>query len=102
MLHTSKVLPLLVLLIVVFSSAYAFISSVNYIDIETQNTVSADNQATDTTQNFPLKKYAQDTYEELNTVYPLDTKQPENIKSVVEYDPNTGNYISEPMPEIWK
>jgi len=38
----------------------------------------------------------------LNTVYPLDTKQPENIKSVVEYDPNTGNYISEPMPEIWK
>jgi len=29
----------------------------------------------------------------LNTVYPLDTKQPENIKSVVEYDPNTGNYI---------
>lgn len=93
MLHTSKVLPLLVLLIVVFSSAYAFISSVNYIDIETQNTVSADNQAADTTQNFPLKKYAQDTYEELNTVYPLDTKQPENIKSVVEYDPNTGNYI---------
>ncbi|MGB4415783.1 MAG: cell surface protein SprA [Paludibacter sp.] len=93
MLHTSKVLPLLVLLIVVFSSAYAFISSVNYINIETQNTVSADNQATDTTQNFPLKKYAQDSYEELNTVYPLDTKQPENIKSVVEYDPNTGNYI---------
>jgi len=55
MLHTSKVLPLLVLLIVVFSSAYAFISSVNYINIETQNTVSADNQAADTTQNFPLK-----------------------------------------------
>lgn len=93
MLHTPKVLPLLVLLIVVFSSAYAFISSVNYIDIETQNPVGTDNPATDTTRNFPLKKYAQDTYEELNTVYPLDTKQPENIKSVVEYDPNTGNYI---------
>lgn len=51
-------------------------------------------QAVDTAKKtFPVKKYTQNTVEELKTVLPMDTKLPENVKSVVEFDDRTGNYV---------
>lgn len=46
---------------------------------------------------FPIKKYKQDTYDELNQKYPLDAPTPSNVKSVVEYDVSSGNYVLRTM-----
>ncbi len=42
---------------------------------------------------FPIKKFEQNTYEELNAKYPMDAPKPSNVKSVVEYDAKSGNYV---------
>lgn len=51
-------------------------------------------QVADTTKNIlPISSYDKETYEDLNTVYPMDAPNPSNLKSVVEYDPVSGLYI---------
>lgn len=92
MIKLPKVSALIVLLIVVFSSAYALVNTVRFANIEPQQTAVTETP-TDTTSDFKIKKYKQDTYDELNTVYPMDNSVPSNIKSVVEYDAASGNYI---------
>lgn len=92
MIKLPKVSALIVLLIVVFSSAYALVNTVRFANIEPQQTAVTETP-TDTTSGFKIKKYKQDTYDELNTVYPMDNSVPSNIKSVVEYDAASGNYI---------
>ena len=52
----------------------------------------ADTSKTVTTR-FPIKKFTQNTYDELNAKYPLDAPKPSNVKSVVQYDVKTGNYV---------
>ncbi len=47
----------------------------------------------DTTLRFPIKKTSINNYEELLKKYPLDLKDPKNIKTDVEYNIKTGNYI---------
>ncbi|MDR2841185.1 MAG: cell surface protein SprA [Paludibacter sp.] len=53
------------------------------------------NQSTDkdSTQRKTVKPYTTDTYNSLTTVYPMDTRMPENVRSVVEYDVKSGYYI---------
>ena len=92
MIKLPKVSALIVLLIVVFSSAYALVNTVRFANIEPQQTAVTETP-TDTTSDFKIKKYKQDTYDDLNTVYPMDNSVPSNIKSVVEYDAASGNYI---------
>lgn len=92
MIYIKKVLPLFVSLVVVISSAYALINSTKSIDVEIQDVVKVE-APVDSAKKFPVKKYSLNTFDELNAVYPMDTKQPENIKSVIEYDSKTGNYI---------
>lgn len=92
MIKLPKVSALIVLLIVVFSSAYALVNTVRFANVESQQTAVTETP-TDTTSGFKIKKYKQDTYDELNTVYPMDNSVPSNIKSVVEYDAASGNYI---------
>lgn len=92
MIKLPKVSALIVLLIVVFSSAYALVNTVQLTNAEPQQTVVTETP-TDTTSDFKIRKYKQDTYDELTTVYPMDNSVPSNIKSVVEYDAKSGNYI---------
>ena len=92
MIKLPKVSALIVLLIDVFSSAYALVNTVRFANVEPQQTAVTETP-TDTTSGFKIKKYKQDTYDELNTVYPMDNSVPSNIKSVVEYDAASGNYI---------
>ena len=82
-------------------STYAFVSKSERMDFE-NNTVTelsaAEPTPTDSVQKpvktrFPIKKYTQNTYEELNSKYPLDAPKPANVKSVVEYDSKSGNYV---------
>lgn len=47
----------------------------------------------DTVPRFPVKKTQITTYEDLGGDPPIDLKSPSNVKSTVEYDPNTRLYI---------
>lgn len=58
-----------------------------------QNETASTDSLQQAVPTFPIKKINQDNYEELGTKYTMDAPQPENVKSVVEYDANTGNYI---------
>ena len=48
---------------------------------------------TDTVPEFRISTYGQDTYEDLDVQLPMDAPSPENVKSVVDYDPVSGLYI---------
>lgn len=42
---------------------------------------------------FDIKKTSQDDFEEIGRKYPMDAPMPENVKSTVEYDVSSGNYV---------
>lgn len=42
---------------------------------------------------FDIKKTSQDDFEEISRKYPMDAPMPENVKSTVEYDVSSGNYV---------
>src|SRR5574344_1463968 len=44
-------------------------------------------------KSYPVRSLEVQTYEDLQQKYPLDLSTPTNVKSQVEYDPATGNYI---------
>jgi len=45
----------------------------------------------------PINPLKQDDYEDLQKQYPMDAPVPDNVKTVVEYDVQTGNYILRTM-----
>ncbi|HEY5593506.1 MAG TPA: cell surface protein SprA [Paludibacter sp.] len=96
MIFTKKTFPIILICGIVLSSAYVFVSASEHYAFELQ-TPDAKVSPTDTNKqaipNFPIKKYTQKTYEDLNTEYPMDSPKPSNVKSVVEYDTKSGNYI---------
>ncbi len=93
----------------IIGSAYAFVSKTTLFELgnatvaeseaapDKPNTsaissTTADSSKTVTTR-FPIKKFTQNTYDELNAKYPMDAPKPSNVKSVVQYDVKTGNYV---------
>jgi hypothetical protein len=42
---------------------------------------------------FPIKKYDIDSYQDVDKPSPMDTKLPENVRTAIEYDVNSGNYV---------
>ena len=58
-----------------------------------QEAATSENEAVADTLPVRVKQLKQDTYEDLDLAYPFDLQNPENINTVVEYDPATGNYI---------
>jgi len=78
-------------------SAYAFVGNGQPIEPATQQLPVANPPSTsDTTTKstrFPIKKFTQNTYEEIGTKLPMDAPKPNNVRSVVEYDTKSGNYV---------
>ena len=58
---------------------------------QTQNP--AGTLARDTSSRFPVSNQNIHTYEDLNKQYPMDLRDPDNVKTTVEYDDKTGNYV---------
>ncbi len=81
-----------VILLTVFTTVrtgYASTKSVWFnINQQQENSVKKDS-----TTRFPIKKNSLSNYEQLLKKYPLDLKDPENIKTEVEYNNKTGQYI---------
>ena len=97
MIFTHKTFSIILFCGIALSSAYAFVSAGEHYAVENQPSESAVAPPADSiksnTTKFPIKKYKQDTYEDLNKKYLMDAPKPDNVKSVVEYDVKTGNYI---------
>ncbi len=86
-------------------STYAFVSNTGRLDIESNTSVeplvaepvptttTADSVKKPVKTRFPIKKFTQNTYDDLTAKYPLDAPKPANVKSVVEYDTKSGNYV---------
>lgn len=68
-------------------SIYSFIL---LLSAHAQNTDNADEN---TNLVSPISNYNQDTYDDLNVKYPMDAPNPQNVRSVVDYDPVSGMYI---------
>ncbi len=93
MLFQKKHLSILLFASLIVGSAYALFNAqpLSAPDMRMSESVV---QSEDTAKkSFPIKKYSATTEDELNAVYPLDSKQPENVKTSIEFDDKTGNYI---------
>jgi len=100
MIFSNKTFLIILFCGIIIGSAYAFVSAGQHYETEPQPNVEVAPPSvppTDTvkpvTTRFPIKKFTQNTYEELNTKYPMDAPKPSNVKSVVEYDTKSGNYV---------
>ena len=104
MIFSKKNFFIFILFGLLIGSAYAFVSKNQKYD--TENSVVSEPipltstqtpTPSDTTKKeiprFPIKKFTQNTYEDLGTKLPMDAPKPSNVKSVVEYDTKTGNYV---------
>lgn len=93
---SNKTFPVLFICGIVLSSIYPYAkageSSAVATPVQQESTPVSDSIKPQTPE-FPIKKFTQNSYEELNTKYPMDAPKPDNLKSVVEYDTKTGNYI---------
>ena len=98
---SNKNLPILLLFGLLFCSAYAFVNKIDNFETEKHSNAETslpESVLKDTIQKplktrFPIKKISQNSYEDLNIKYPLDAPKPNNVKSVIEYDVKSGNYV---------
>ena len=82
------ILTVFVFCCLLFSVSQAAESAVGEI---AQRPANSSNDSTSTL--FPISNYRQDTYEDLDIKYPMNAPNPDNIRSVVDYDPISGLYI---------
>ncbi len=97
MFRSKIYIPLILFFIVCIGCAYAYVSATAtvapYAMLQTQSPQAKTSATRDTASRFPVNNLAADTYEDLNKVYPMDLRSPANVKTVVEYDIKTGNYV---------
>jgi len=88
-----KYLYILICTLLVISSVYAVYNS-EHLSLATIQLPDEFSAAPDTAKkDFPVKKFTLNSIEDINAVYPMDSKQPDNIKSDIQFDDKTGNYI---------
>lgn len=96
MIFSNKTISIFIFCIIALGSTSAFVSGDQHFASDTPAPAVAITPVDSIQQpipKFPIKKFTQDTYEELNKKYPMDAPRPDNVKSVVEYDTKTGNYV---------
>jgi cell surface protein SprA len=96
MIFRNKTYTIILFCGILFSSAYALVTAsahpaaapeVSFVEPSPADT------ATKEKPKFPIKKFTQNTYEEIDAKLPMDAPKPDNVKSVVEYDAKSGNYV---------
>ncbi|MCL1868336.1 MAG: cell surface protein SprA [Paludibacter sp.] len=104
MLFRKKIISIFLLCCALIGSAYAFIMPVqknfyveNNFSPQETNTVQVGDTGIRQKSQSPINPLTQDDYEDLQKQYPMDAPTPDNVKTVVEYDPQTGNYILRTM-----
>ncbi|MDR2853800.1 MAG: cell surface protein SprA [Prevotellaceae bacterium] len=99
MYFRKKIFPILLFFSIIVCSVFAFSRSNKNFELlnRVEQQSPDDTVKKGTVQKEPLKSpinpLQQNTYEDIEKKYPLDAPTPDNVKTVVEYDPVTGNYI---------
>lgn len=101
MIFSKKSFPFIVALAILSGWMFVFVNAAGHYNLENQSvsptkTTPATAPA-DTTHpkapQFPINNYRQDNYQQIGKKYPMDAPKPDNLKTVVDYDTQTGNYI---------
>jgi cell surface protein SprA len=100
MIFSNKTFLILIFCSILIGSAFAFVNAGQKNVRETElvaetslPTLSPADTSKHSIPRFPIKRFTQNTYDELDKKYPMDAPKPVNVKSVVEYDTKSGNYI---------
>ena len=96
-----KKYSVILIFIVLVGGSYGLVNSArNFMSdylAEYSPALQAQNQTntskTDTLVRFPVRNNNISTYEDLHKQYPMDLRNPENVKTTVEYDDKTGSYV---------
>jgi len=96
MTFSNKTISIIIFCGIALTSAYALVAGGESVVAESQP-LQEKNAPVDSNQQakpkFPIKKFTQNTYDDLNKEYPMDAPKPDNVKSIVEYDTKSGNYV---------
>ena len=81
--------------IVIIVSIFSFIVSIEAIGQTTQKKQGKEESETENvpSPDFQVKDLQKEDYHDLTEQNPIDLKDPENVKTEIEYDLSTGNYI---------
>lgn len=81
-------------LAILISGVYGFVSSARHYTFEPEMELQAPQSTPkDTTVRFPVNNLEVKTFEDLDKRYPMDLRTPDNVKTEIEYDIKTGNYV---------
>ncbi|MFV0392023.1 MAG: cell surface protein SprA [Paludibacteraceae bacterium] len=92
-----KKFPLITLFLILIGGTYGLVSSTRHympdavLSSQGQNPIVSTPK--DSSTRFPVTNKDISTYDDLNKQYPMDLNDPENIKTTVEYDEKSGNYV---------
>ena len=100
MILRKKIISFIIFFLILVGTAYGFVSATRHFTSATaaelqqpQPRKTTPAAVKDSATRFPVSNQAIETYEDLSKVYPMDLRNPENIKTEIEYDVNTGNYV---------
>jgi cell surface protein SprA len=101
MIFSNKTFLIFIFFSILIGSAFAFVNAGQQHVTESPSvkkvspvvSTPSDTSKQHNIPHFPIKEYIQNTYEDLGKKYPMDAPTPNNVKSVVEYDTKSGNYI---------
>ena len=88
-----KYFTFIICCVLIVSSAYAIINTEFKSSFAAENAVQDDNFAPDTTKKFPISKVKVQSAEDVKPKIPLDAPMPDNVRTELEYDVRTGNYV---------
>lgn len=93
-----KKYSIIALFLILIGGAYGIVSSSRHYMPEPEADLQAPANSTstaskDTATRFPVDNLDVKTYQDLDKRYPMDLRSPENVKTVIEYDIKTGNYV---------
>ena len=97
MIYSKKLIPFILVFFLIIGSVYPFISVNNGFNANfqpsTTSTSEADTVSTKSNKTPKIKKYTQNSEQEVSEKFPFDAPNPTNVKRVVELDPRTSNYV---------
>ena len=82
MFSKKKIFPILILFTALVGTAYGLAGSSRHFDLEAAGDYQQPTSAVDTVTRYPVNSQRQETYDDLNKQYPMDLRNPDNVKSV--------------------
>ena len=96
MVFNIKTLFFTLFFLIILGSVFGILNTVSEMESLWQEPIAITNNSTEdlpAPPNFEITKTTHDNFQEINQQLPLDAPLPENVKTTVEYDLRSGNYV---------